>query len=196
MKESEETWDTIAAALNQFKDIIRQHSTESPLELVNALRSLSQSINAALTSERTRLSGTAIDLLSLCATELAEHFVPLVPLFVPTLLSLCARTNKVFLSRGRACLNTIICSTQSPAILSFLVDNTKDKSTALRLTVAEAAVTCLNTINPLALEKEARARDVELLIKATATDANAEIRRSGRQLFDAYKLLLPHRVDR
>lgn len=164
--------------------------------MVAALRTYSHSIHGAVTSERSRLSGAAIDLISLSATELADSFDPLLPLFIPTLLSLCMRPNKVFLSRGRACLNIIISSTQSPAILPFLVANTKEKSTALRVTVAEAALACLNCVNPPDLEKEARARDVETLIKFTATDANADIRALGRQLFAAYKLLLPHRIER
>ena len=196
LKESEDSWDAIATALTRLKDLVKGASAESLLDLVVALRSLSQPINGAIISERSRLSGAAIDLVSLSAAELGDHFDPLLPVFIPTVLLLCTRTNKVFLNRGRACLHTIISSTQSPAVLPLLVHNVKDKSVALRQTVAEAAVTFLNSVNPLVLEKEARARDVETLIRVTATDANADIRRLGRQLFEAYKLLLPQRVAR
>ncbi|KAI0342070.1 hypothetical protein BDW22DRAFT_1358197 [Trametopsis cervina] len=195
LKENEDTWDAISGALATLKAVVERESAHLPRDVVVTLRSLSQEINAAAMSERSRLSRIAVDVLTVSASELGRSFDPLLSIFVPTLLTLSSRTNKVFASHARVCLNTIISSTQSPHILPFLVQNVEDRSTSLRFTVAEAALTCLNSVNPPDLRRVDRAKEVEILVKVTATDASADIRRLGRQLFDAYQVLLPERVD-
>ena len=54
---------------------------------------------------------------------------------------------------------------------------------------------CLNCYNPPDLEVPARAEDVEAVIKATARDSSADVRKSSRKVFEAYKILLPTRVN-
>lgn len=147
-------------------------------------------------SERTRLSGAAIDLVSVVASNLGSSFDPLLPVFLPVLLSLCARTNKVMITRARSCIVVIIEATQLPSILPYFFQSIKDKSASLRLTAAEGTLNCMNCFNPPDLEKEARARDIEGIIHATATDTQADIRAIGRRLFEAYRLLFPSRVER
>ncbi|KAJ3555061.1 hypothetical protein NM688_g2782 [Phlebia brevispora] len=195
LKETEESWDTIAKGIGLLKARVQRDASLKPDETLHTLRSTAHSVNAAVLSDRSRLSAAAIELLSTAAAELGSSFDPLVSIFFPTLLTLCSRTNKVFVSRARACLITIIESTQSPLILSYLCRSMKDKSMTLRLTAAECALICLNSFNPPDLQKEARSREVELLIKCAATDANADIRKYGRKMYDAYKVLLPERVD-
>lgn len=196
LKESEDTWNTIAKGLETLKRIVERNSSVLPDELILALRSQEQAINSAVSSERSRLSGHAIDLLATSVMELGNAFNPLLPLFVPTLLTLSSRPNKVFVNRARTCLKTIISSTQSPWLLPFLAQHAHDKAVSVRLTVVEAALTYLNCANPPDVQKEARAKEVELLIKTAAVDANADVRKYGRQMFDAYKVLLPERINR
>ncbi|KAI0759826.1 clasp N-terminal domain-containing protein, partial [Trametes elegans] len=165
-------------------------------DLVAALRSSFRPINSALNSERTRLSGTATDFMATAVTSLGRAFEPLLPYYLPTLLTLCIRTNKVVVTRAKNCIHAIIEHTQSPAILHYLVESVKDKSVSLRLSAAEAVVLCLNTFNPPDLEKESRAKDIEAIIKTTGVDASADVRKTARKIFDAYKILLPGRVQR
>ncbi|EIW62822.1 uncharacterized protein TRAVEDRAFT_34135 [Trametes versicolor FP-101664 SS1] len=164
--------------------------------LFAALRASSRPINSALISERTRLSGTATDFISAAVSALDRSFEPLLPQYFPTLLTVCTRANKVFVNRGKGCIHAVIEYTQSPAILHYLVEAVKDKSVSLRLAASEAVMLCLNTFNPPDLEKEARAKDIEAIIRATAVDANADVRKVSRKIFDAYKILLPGRVQR
>jgi hypothetical protein len=194
LTESEDTWGDIAAALETLKQVVQNRAADIPQEVAAFLRSQSQAINSAVLSERSRLSGSAVDLLATSATELAGSFEPLIPLFIPTLLNLSSRPNKVFVTRARVCLVAMASSMQSSAMLSFLVHNLKDKSTSLRLTLAQTALTYLKCANPPDLQKESVAKQVETLIKITAIDANAEIRKYGRELFDAYRILLPERI--
>lgn len=149
-----------------------------------------------MNSERTRLCGTALDMLTSVANGLGHDFDQLMPLFMPTLLNVCGRTNKVVINRARGVILSIIESTQLASILSFFVQNIKDKAATLRLVVAEGTLACLNSCNPPDLEKEARARDIEAIIRGSARDANPEVRKVSRKIFESYKLLLPSRVER
>ncbi|PCH43690.1 hypothetical protein WOLCODRAFT_60364, partial [Wolfiporia cocos MD-104 SS10] len=167
-----------------------------PHESVTALRSYSRSINSAAFSERSRLSGAAVELMGTAAKSLERAFDPLIPLYLPTLLTLCSRSNKVFVNRARKGLLEVIEHTRSPSIIPFLAESTKDKSVSLRLAAADSILTCLNLFNPPDLEKEPRAREIEAVIRITATDANADVRRTGKKLFEAYKQIMPARVDR
>jgi hypothetical protein len=194
--ETEESWDSIAAAIITLLSLCETGACEFPSELVAAVRNLARPLNSAMNSERTKLSGAAIDLVTALATGLETAFDPLLHLFFPTLLNLCTRTNKVFMTRARACVFTIIETTQLPAILTYLIPCLKDKSVTLRLAATEGIFNCMNCFNPPELEKEARARDIEAVIRTTARDANADVRKTSRKIFEAYKVLLPNRVDR
>ena len=152
-------------------------------------------ITSAAISERSRLSAAAIECITTLATELGPSFDPLVPLFVPTLLSICSRPNKVFISRAKAALHTIIDQTQLITLLPYFVDPLRDKSVTLRLIAMESVLACVRCFNPPDLEKDARARDIENAIRLTATDASADVRKVSRSVFDAYKILLPARVE-
>ncbi|GJE95437.1 clasp N terminal-domain-containing protein [Phanerochaete sordida] len=196
LAETEDTWDRIAAALSAFETLLQECGGDIPGELVETMRSLSSPITKSIMSERSRLSGCGMGLLATAANELGKSFEPLVPVFFPTLLILCGRPNKVFATRAKASLMAIIQHTQSPHILSVLLRYAKDKSTPLRLTAGEAALACLQCFNPPDLQKESRGQEVEALIKCFATDANAEVRKVGRRIFEAYSTLMPGRVDR
>jgi hypothetical protein len=53
----------------------------------------------------------------------------------------------------------------------------------------------MNCFNPPDLEKEGRAQDIESAIRLAARDASADVRKISRKVFEAYKVLLPSRVD-
>ena len=192
--ETEETWDSIARALARFAALCNGNAETFPADLVNALRASSRPITSALNSERTRLSGAATDFLTTAVTALASEFLPLVPLYFPTLLNLCTRTNKVFVTRAKACLSALIQNTQAPMIIHYCAVSVTDKSVSLRLAAADAMMLCLNCFNPPDLEKEQRAKEIEETIRSTAVDASADVRKVGKKLFEAYKILLPGRL--
>ncbi|KIP04841.1 hypothetical protein PHLGIDRAFT_75210 [Phlebiopsis gigantea 11061_1 CR5-6] len=117
--ETEETWDRMAAAINTLHTLLREDGGCQPRHYADLLHSLSSSLNKCINSERSRLSGAAIDV-----------------------------------------------------------------------------VACLQGFNPPDLQRDARGQEVEALIKSTATDANADIRKISKRIFEAYTILLPGRVDR
>ncbi|KAH9929549.1 clasp N-terminal domain-containing protein [Epithele typhae] len=168
--------------------------TSIEVNLVSALRSTVRPVNSAINSERTRLSGNATDLLTMAVTALASEFEPLVPHYFPALLNLCTRTNKVFITRAKAAITALVENTHAPSIIHYSFVSITDKSVSLRLAAAETLLACLKTFNPPDLEKEQRAKEIEAAIKATAIDASADVRKVGKQLWEAYKILLPARV--
>ncbi|KAH9858873.1 clasp N terminal-domain-containing protein [Lenzites betulinus] len=192
--ETEETWEAIGRALSRFAALCNGNASNYPTDLTAALRASSRPITSALNSERTRLSGTAAEFIKTSVDALGRAFEPLIPQYFPTLLILCTRANKVFVTRAKECIHAVIEHTQSPSLLHYLAESIKDKSVSLRLASAEAVMLCLNSFNPPDLEKEPRAKDIEAIIRATAVDANADVRKVARKIFDAYKILLPRRV--
>ena len=197
LEETEDSWEKIAKAMVVFKQIGEGGGYDSsPSEVVNALRNSHRAITNALNSERTRLCGPTMDLIASVASGLGHDFDQLMTLFMPPLLTLCGRPNKVVLSRARNTITSIIETTQLTSALTYFVTHAKDKSATLRLVVAEGTLACLNSCNPPDLEKEARARDIESIIRGTARDANPEVRKTSRKIFESYKILLPGRVDR
>ncbi|KAJ6557170.1 clasp N terminal-domain-containing protein [Mycena sp. CBHHK59/15] len=195
LTETEETWDAIARSLSILAELCTEVASGTPADIVVSLRSISRPVTSAMNSERSRLSGVAIDLIGGVATCLGAAFEPLLPHFFPVLLVLASRTSKVTVARARTCILTIIEATHLPPVLSYLMQSVTDKSASLRLTVVESTLACMNCFNPPDLEKDARAKEVETIIRATARDANADVRKVSRKIFEAHKLLLPNRWE-
>ena len=196
LAETEETWDAISNALLRVIALSKGGACDFPTTLTSSIRSIYRAITSAAASERSRLSATALECMAALAVGLGPSFDPLVPLFIPALLSLCSRPNKVFISRAKATIQTIIDQTQLISLLPYFAGALRDKSVTLRLIAIESLLACVQSFNPPDLEKDSRARDVENAIRLTATDASADVRRVSRQVFDAYKILLPERVER
>ncbi|KAH7913878.1 clasp N terminal-domain-containing protein [Hygrophoropsis aurantiaca] len=194
--ETEESWDSIAKGVVHLTLLCSQGACEFAPEVVDNIKPLGRPICRAINSERSRLSGPAIELVDALATGLGSSFEPLLHVFVPTLLNLFSRTNKVFTTRAKACMLVVIEHTQLPGILPYLVDAlSRSKSPSPRLTATECVLACLNCFNPPDLEKDSRARLIEDVIRATARDASADVRKASKRVFEAYKALMPSRVD-
>ncbi|KAJ6475204.1 clasp N-terminal domain-containing protein [Mycena vitilis] len=196
LPETEDSWETIARSVSALAALCSDAESYTPPELVVTMRSISRPLISAMNSERSRLSGVAIDLIAVVASSLGVAFDPLIAHFFPVLLVLSSRTSKVTVARARACILTIIDATHLPSILSYLLQSVTDKSVSMRLTIVESTLACMNCFNPPDLEKDARAKEIEVIIRTTARDANADVRTVSRKVFEAYKLLLPSRLER
>ncbi|EJD00721.1 uncharacterized protein FOMMEDRAFT_90289 [Fomitiporia mediterranea MF3/22] len=195
LTETEDSWNKISNALLRLNALAVGSAADFPSQLITAFKSFARPIINSLNSERSRLSGCATDVLTTLATHLRRPFEALIPLFVPTLLSLASRSNKVFIARAKACLLAIVENVQSPIIFPLLRHAVSDKSVNLRLTATDLVVACLNCYNPPDLETPNRAEDIEAVMRATARDASADVRKSSRKAFEAYKILFPSRLD-
>lgn len=196
LPETEESWEKVLSALEELEKLCQLGACEHTSELISSVRSIHRNITSAMNSERTRLSGAALDTIGKLASCLNADFEPLMSLFLPGLLLLSGRTNKVVAARAKACILTIIDATQLPGVLTHLANFVKDKSPTIRLVVAEGTLSCLKCFNPPDLEKEIFSRSIENIIRSAVRDANADIRRVGKDIFQSYKVLLPRRVER
>lgn len=186
----------IARSIASLDQLCQVADGKITTDVVLALKNFHRPLTNAMSSDRTRLSGPAIELISTVATGIGANFEPLLPLYLPILLTLCSRTNKVMVARARTCIFSIIEGTQLPSILPYFTHFIKEKSTSSRLVIAEGAWMCLNCFNPPDLEKDSRAQDIEAIIRATARDRSSDIRKVSKKLFESYKVLLPSRVER
>ncbi|OJA17922.1 hypothetical protein AZE42_03468 [Rhizopogon vesiculosus] len=189
--ETEESWSQIEQGIVQLTECCNIGGCNFPEEIIAGIRSMSRHLNHAMKSERSRLSGSAIECVTAQSARLGPLFEPLIPLFMPTLLGICARSNKVFTRRAKACIFAIITHTSSPSILSFLAKSLDRKSTSLRLVAAEGVLTYVKSSNTPMIANDSRARLVENIIRVTAEDASADIRTAGKALFEAYRARLP-----
>lgn len=157
-------------------------------------------------TERTRLSASALDLVSAMAPRLAARFEPLVAILFPSLLKVLTRPNKVYVTRGQACLLLIVEHCHLPVIIPHLREASKDKSVSLRLGVTEAILQLVSSWDRAILEvregastlltrHKGNVEDIETIIKETARDANPAVRQVSRQVFDKYSEIWPERLD-
>lgn len=155
-------------------------------------------------TERTRLSGIALDLVTTCVQKLGARFEPLIALFLPALLKVLERPNKVFVARGQACLAAVVENCHVPTIVPYLREAVKEKSQSLRLGAAEATVLLLEhwdkglldvRENSGSIRRRGNVEDIEIIMKDTARDANPGVRQVGRKIYDLYAELWPERMD-
>ncbi|KZT58929.1 hypothetical protein CALCODRAFT_431937 [Calocera cornea HHB12733] len=144
-------------------------------------------------SERTRLSGTACDLLATIAPRMGDKFDAVLPLFFPEVLKLCSRTNKLFIARAQKTLAVIITHTKLAGVFPFLREAVKDKSHTLRISAIEMTLQCMKEYEARILR--AKVDDIESILRSTATDPNPEARKLSKQLFELYKKQFPDRVE-
>ncbi|OAX43188.1 hypothetical protein K503DRAFT_671826, partial [Rhizopogon vinicolor AM-OR11-026] len=155
-------------------------------EMIAGVVSLSRPLNSAINSRRSRVSGSAIDLISALVAGLGPSFEPLISLFFPSLLGLCAQTTSVFTRRAKSCVFAVIKDTKSPSLLSHLAKSLHQKSASARLVAAQGIHTYLDCCNFDDIEN-GRARLVEDCIRLTTGDVNIDVRQAGKKIEEAYK---------
>ena len=196
--ETEDTWQRLDKALAKLEQITKGggYKLDNFVPLIKD-KLISRPIINSLLSERTRISGTAADLLNSVAPRLAERFEPLVPVFVPSLLTICARTNKVAYKRAQKTLALICTYCHVPwALLPLLREAAKDKVGGLRVVAVECAVVLLQNCDRDRISRRSGAENIEEIIRVTARDASNEVRTWTKQLFGIYETSLTERVEK
>lgn len=191
--ETEHSWQRLDRALFRLEAITKGGAYKWHDEYVPFLKLIAGPISRSLLSERTRLSGTAADVIASAAPRLADRFEPLVQLYVPPLLQLCARTNKVALKRAEKCLQLIVKHCRLVNTLPFLCEACRDKFAGLRVVALGCIITLVESVGAQRLDR--RVTDIEATIKTTARDSNPEVRQYARRLFESYIACWPLRVE-
>ncbi|KAG9035357.1 hypothetical protein FRB95_011508 [Tulasnella sp. JGI-2019a] len=206
LPETEDNWEKISRALLQLASLVRGGAHKLDPEFLNAIKANYKPITTSMLTERTRLSASALELVSAMAPRLGARFEALVAILIPSLLKVLTRPNKVFVSRAQACLNLIVEHCHLPSLIPHLREAAKDKSITLRLGVTEATLQLVNTwdrglldvregASTLTARHKGNVEDIETIIKETARDANPGVRQISRQVFDKYAEVWPERLD-
>jgi len=191
------SWDIIEKGIVQLIQCCNNGGCDFTTDILAGIHSLSKPLNRAIISERSSISGAAIELVTTLSQRLGPSFEPLLSLFISTLLGLCARTNKVFTKRAKECVFAVIRDTQSPSILPYLAESASHKSASVRLVAAEGVLAYLNSFKTPAIKITTHlARLLGDVMKSTLRDVSADVRKAGAKIFEIYKTLLPHRVER
>ncbi|KAJ3135597.1 hypothetical protein HK100_002479 [Physocladia obscura] len=193
-KESEDTWVQMDDGLTRYMAVIKGSCQQPNFILV--VKKLKQPIILALSTERTRLSRTAMLFCEVLGQSLEEKFESLADFILPALLRLCTRANKIIVTCAVNALKVIIDSAGVPSLVTLLMDGICAPSPSKTLRIAAAE--CLNRlmgVNSVAkLEKYVEA--IEACIKNGTVDSTPEVRGLIKSLFELYKEMFPYRLER
>ncbi|KAK4703699.1 hypothetical protein P7C70_g2521, partial [Phenoliferia sp. Uapishka_3] len=203
--ETEHTWEQIDRAVKRFHAAVRGGATKQTEAFVKGLKGkeLASGLVRSMITERTRLSSSTLDLLA-SITRLGSSFAPLLPLYLPALLRLLCRTNKLYISRATSTLLAIISHTHLTEILKYIVHEWKGesgKSATFRLGAVEGVLAMMGgeggNEEGMAGGKEGLERrldEIEWVVKSAATDREPKVRAMAKSVWEVYKNVWPERV--
>ncbi|GAA5867014.1 hypothetical protein JCM3774_003756 [Rhodotorula dairenensis] len=202
LNETEDTWEKINRALKRFQAVVRGGATKYTDDCVALLRDprTAKGLVRSIVSERGALSGTALELVASC-TRLGPHFAPLLPVYLPPILRLFGRPNKVYTTRSAATVASIVKNTRLADVLRYVVLEWRGeagKSASFREHAAATVAAMLGTdAGALAVDKDALERridDLEWVIKTGATGREPSVRSDMKKCWLVYKREWPDRV--
>lgn len=170
---------------------------------IRASLSFRARLTRQLTTERTRLSGTTLEVFS-SSTRLAAAFAPLLPVYLPAILRLLCRTNKLYISRTLATLHAILKNTRLPELIKYIVAEWKaegGKSSSYRIGASEIVLAMLGGAGRegMAVDKEGLEKrfidELEWIVRVGATDKEVKVRALVKSIWEAYQREWPDRVS-
>ena len=136
-------------------------------------------------------------------TRLSTAFQPLLAPYLPPLLRLLSRTNKLYISRTLTTLRAIIRNTRIPEILRYITAEWKaegGKSASFRIAASEIILDCLGAGKGVVLEREALDRkyveEIEWVVRIAATDKEVKVRALVKVIWELYQQEWPERVSK
>ncbi|KAI5478012.1 hypothetical protein MNV49_005704 [Pseudohyphozyma bogoriensis] len=195
LDETEHTWERIDNAVKRFHAVVRGGGCNLHEEFVHSFKEkkIVVGIVRSMLTERTRLSASTLDLMG-SSSRLGHAFGPLLLPYLPSLLRLLCRTNKLYISRASATLSRLITHTKLPDILKYIVAEWKaepGKSASFRIEATKAVGELLQVLGE---GLAGRVEELEWVIKASATDREAKVREYAKSVWEAYKNVFGSRV--
>ncbi|BEI79912.1 hypothetical protein CcaverHIS002_0104410 [Cutaneotrichosporon cavernicola] len=194
--EREDTWEKMEKGIIRFTGVSRGGGYKHIDLFVRGVgnKGVGLRIVDCMMSDRGRLSGVSTDLLQAMAPRLASHFGPLVPLYLPPLVRLLARPNKVFFKRAEKCLATIILHCPLPTILIYLSHGLDDRSDQCKRASAIGIESAMIQWDCHRWSE----KDLDLLelcVRKMATDRDGEVRKTARRVWGLFSELWSERVE-
>ncbi|KAJ1981912.1 hypothetical protein H4R34_001894 [Dimargaris verticillata] len=192
-KEGEGTWRVIDDAISTLTALIRGGATAYPSFHSELATLATPFLTDALLTERTRLSGSAVELVVVFGQAVAKPLPVLIDVFVPSLLKLCSRTNKVFVTRAKRCMVGLIATCQMTEALSQYHEALKSTNKILRECAVEFVLATIQVASPGTLNAT-HLGTVELTIKDAIVDSAPKVRDTAKQCYKEYCQAYPVRL--
>lgn len=143
------------------------------------------------------------------ATRLGQSFSPLVFLYLPHIIRLLSRTNKLYISRATACLLVVISNTRLAGVIPYLREGMLEKSPSHRKGCMSGLLCALGGPDPLSPVSKIKYEgmtvdrdivhkkyldDVETCIRIGARDKDIEIRKIAKKCWEIYRSEFSERV--
>ncbi|KAF9169812.1 hypothetical protein BGX21_008309 [Mortierella sp. AD011] len=188
--ETEHNWAAKESAIKSLTAACNS-STPQNQEFIAFIKNHRKAFNESLLTERTRLSGTACELVEKLSKVMGRDFgLYFSDLFTPALLKVCARTNKVMVTRAVKALSSIInagCVVTLPKLCQAFASNNK----TLRIACIGLIASCIALFTTQELEPSLAA--FEPVLKEGVSDAAPEVRDTSRKSFKVYAEKFPER---
>ncbi|KAI8054448.1 clasp N terminal-domain-containing protein [Syncephalis plumigaleata] len=191
-KESEENWHQMQQALQRLNALSLGGAYKMP-GFIPGIKSIRDSFVNSINTERTQLSGTAVELVQTLARVLRKDFIQVFEILIPPLVRLCARTNKVFVKRAMSSLERSIQFSQLPEFLSPLAEAQQSASKGLRRCSVECLKMVIQKI-PASEFNNNHVNIIETMIRAGLVDADADSRAEARKAYEVYAKSFEQRV--
>ncbi|KAF9348377.1 hypothetical protein BGX26_000216 [Mortierella sp. AD094] len=188
--ETEHNWAAKETAIKSLASACNSSISQNQ-EFLVFIKNHRKSFNESLLTERTRLSGTACEMVEKLSTAMGRDFgLHFSDLFTPALLKVCARTNKVMVTRAVKALTSIInagCVVTLPKTCQAFATNNK----TLRIACIGLIASCIALFTSQELEPFLAA--FEPVLKEGVSDAAPEVRDTSRKSFKVYAEKFPER---
>ncbi|KAL0093334.1 clasp N terminal-domain-containing protein [Phycomyces blakesleeanus] len=186
-KESEETWEMHNAALRNMTTWILKIDAHKQTYFIERIKKLKAPIIISLLSERSRLSGTAMEMLKALSKAMKTDYQDIHELFATALFSLFSKSSKVTHTRALECYKSIVNNSSIPKGIRHLCLALK-KPPIPNKSARECALECLNTLiqvnDPTKITQYILS--IEETIKISAKDPSSEVRSKARVCYKAY----------
>ncbi|KAF9948401.1 hypothetical protein BGZ72_009699 [Mortierella alpina] len=188
--ETEHNWAAKEDAIKSLGSACHSSIAQNQ-DFISFIKAHRKAFTESLLTERTRLTGAACEMVEKLATAMGRDFgTHFADLFTGALLKVCARTNKVMVSRAVKALNAIInagCLALLPKACQAFSTNNK----TLRIACIGLISSCITLYG--SQELEPYLASFEPVLKEGVSDAAPEVRDSSRKSFKNYAQKFPER---
>jgi len=139
------------------------------------------------------LSGTATELVQRCAYVLADEFDALVDAFVPAIIKLTGRANKVFVTRCMSCMDTILSACSPVRMLPRFLEMLSHPNKNVRLGGVTFIGKLIEHADPSSLAEHLPT--VGEALGLGLHDAAAEVRVLSSKAFQSFKQSFSEQAD-
>ncbi|OIR59108.1 MAG: CLASP N terminal domain-containing protein [Amphiamblys sp. WSBS2006] len=195
-KVTETNWEKIEKKAKEIRETLVEKKSElegcdSVVGFVNTHRDV---FVEGIGTDRTRLAMEMLGLAGQMAAVFGEKFVPLAGTFLPAIIRVCSKTNRILVARGVECASTMVqhCSFLKECF-SEICGGMKTNRPVLRAAVCEIFQSVVATKS--ASQMEEHLERIEAIIQAGLQDSSVAVRDRMRRVFLSYTEKFPQQGE-